>query len=195
MVSRGLLFCKDYLEICFRIIYVGIGFILICLSVAIVISSLVKGLETASDNPQDVAITFVSYIVVSAVIFDMGRYILQEEVYKSRELNSPKEARQSITKFMAIIIMAVTMEALLHLMRLETQSVTVLVYSAILFIIAILLLLSLGVYQRLSVIAELGEREIEDIDRKNQAVAIISDVYKLGGESSLKIFSRSSQSL
>ncbi|MCB1119297.1 MAG: hypothetical protein KDK65_04995 [Chlamydiia bacterium] len=87
-------------------------------------------------------------------IFDVGRYLLEEEVFRDHELRSPKEARQSLTKFMVIIVIAITLEALLNVIRTATTDVRLLIYPAGLFLVAVALLVGLGVYQRYSVMAE-----------------------------------------
>lgn len=104
---------------------------------------------------------FVGYLIISVAIFDVGRYLLEEEVFRDRELRSPKEARQSLTKFMVIIVIAVTLEALLSVIRAGTKDVSLLIYPAALFFVATLLLVGLGMFQRLSVAAEVDVQKEE----------------------------------
>jgi len=105
-------------------------------------------------------IDFVGYLIISVAIFDVGRYLLEEEVFRERELRSPREARQSLTKFMVIIVIAVTLEALLNVIRAGTSDVRLLIFPAALFFVATLLLTGLGIYQRFSVMTEVmvGEK-------------------------------------
>jgi len=100
-------------------------------------------------------VDYVGFLIIGVAIFDVGRYLLEEEVFRERELRSPKEARQSLTKFMVIIVIAVTLEALLNVIRAGTTDVRLLLYPAALFIVAILLLVGLGLYQKYSVLAEM----------------------------------------
>lgn len=102
-----------------------------------------------------------SYLIISVAIFDVGRYLLEEEVLRCRELRSLKEARRSLTKFMVIIVIAVTLEALIATIKASTTSIDDLLYPAALFMAATLLLIGLGVYQRLSVMTE---RDIGETD-------------------------------
>lgn len=103
-----------------------------------------------------------SRLIIAAAIFDVGRYLLEEEVFRDRELRSPSEARRSLTKFMVIIVIAVTLESLLAVIKAGTEDVSKLVYPAILFFVAVFLLVGLGLYQRLSVLAE-----TDVLDRKS----------------------------
>lgn len=100
-----------------------------------------------------------SRLIISAAIFDVGRYLLEEEVLRDRELRSPVEARRSLTKFMVIIVIAVTLESLLAVIKASTSHLSELIYPATLFFVAVLLLVGLGLYQRLSVMAE---NEVKD---------------------------------
>jgi hypothetical protein len=111
-------------------------------------------------------IDFVGYLIISLAIFDVGRYLWEEEVFRERELRSPKEARKSLTKFMVIIFIAVTMEALLSVIKANTTDLRLLIYPAALFLVAILILVGLGVYQRFSLLAEMGEIQ-EEKERKS----------------------------
>lgn len=98
---------------------------------------------------------FIGYLIISVAIYDVGRYLLEEELLRSRELRSPKEARQSLTKFMVIIVIAITLEALLNVIRAGATDIQMLLYPSLLFFVATTLLVALGLYQKLSVSAEL----------------------------------------
>lgn len=98
---------------------------------------------------DDSLLGYVSYLIISVAIFDVGRYLIEEEVLRDRELRSAREARQSITKFMVIIVIAVTLEALLHLLRLHHR-LNDLIYPGFLLLVAGCLLVGLGIFQRLS---------------------------------------------
>lgn len=136
--------------------FILIGLFLSLSSLAILVLSLIR---IVLCNPEDCdllneVLNLVSYLIISAAIFDVGRYLLEEEVFKDRELRSPSEARRSLTKFMVIIVIAVTLESLIAVIKASRAGDSELVYPAILFFVAILLLVGLGLYQRLSVLAE-----------------------------------------
>jgi uncharacterized protein YqgC (DUF456 family) len=54
----------------------------------------------------------VGLIIVSVAIIDLSKFVLEEYVLHSRQLRSLPEARQSLTKFMTIVIIAFALEAL-----------------------------------------------------------------------------------
>lgn len=106
---------------------------------------------------------FSSHIIISIAIFDVGRYLLEEEVFRDRELRSPVEARKSITKFMVIIVIAVTLEALLQVIKTDKTTEIGSFYPSSLLFAATLLLIGLGVYLRLSVLAESNVVTIQEV--------------------------------
>ena len=96
----------------------------------------------------------VGYIVISIAVFEVAKYLVEEEVVRGREMRSPGEARRSLTKFISTISIAVFLEALVTVFRVSHTNVADLVYPAILLITAITLIIGLGVFQRLSAATE-----------------------------------------
>jgi len=146
-----------------KVVYKGSNYIFIGMGISLVISSLLImsfafwNLLYCIFHECDLLnnlLDFVGYQIITVAIFDVGRYLLEEEVFRDRELRSPREARQSLTKFMVIMVIAVTLEALLNVIRAGARDFTYLLYPAGLFIVATSLLVGLGLYQRLSSLAE-----------------------------------------
>jgi hypothetical protein len=100
------------------------------------------------------ALSGIGYVVVSIAVFDVAKYLIEEEVVRGRELRVASEARRSLTRFISTIAIAVFLEALVVIFRVAQEDVTNLGYPTFLLIAAILLVLGLGVYQRLSVTVE-----------------------------------------
>jgi len=96
----------------------------------------------------------IGLVVVALAAFDVAKYLMEEEVLRSRELRSATEARETLTKFIVIIIIAVTMEALVFVLGAASQDLSLLVYPAILLGVSSLMVVSLAVYLRLSSNAE-----------------------------------------
>lgn len=139
-----------------NIFFMGMGLAFTSASVGILllsVYSLYQCVGTDCDLMMEI-LDLVSRLIIAAAIFDVGRYLLEEEVFRDRELRSPSEARKSLTKFMVIIVLAVTLESLLAVLKASTSNIANLIYPAVLFFVAVCLLVGLGVYQRLSVKAE-----------------------------------------
>lgn len=105
------------------------------------------------------ALNGIGYVVVSIAVFDVAKYLIEEEVVRGREMRAASEARRSLTRFISTIAIAVFLEALVTIFRVTQEDVTNLLYPTFLLISAILLVLGLGVYQRLSVTVE---KQVED---------------------------------
>ena len=50
----------------------------------------------------------VGYTVIAIAVFDVGKYLLEEEAIRGREMRKAGEARRSMTKFMSTIAIAVS---------------------------------------------------------------------------------------
>lgn len=96
----------------------------------------------------------VGYIVIAIAVFEVAKYLVEEEVVRGREMRSPGEARRSLTKFISTISIAVFLEALVTIFRVSHDNVTELVYPAALLLTAIAMVVGLGVFQRLSAATE-----------------------------------------
>lgn len=99
-------------------------------------------------------LSFVGFLIIAVAIFDVGLYLLEEQALKERKLRTPGEIRQSLTKFMVIIVIAVSLESLINVLKASTSDMRLLTYPSILLFVAVLLMVGLGLYQRFSNLAE-----------------------------------------
>jgi hypothetical protein len=102
-------------------------------------------------------------MVIAIAVFDVSKYLFEEEVVRSRELRAASEARRSLTKFISTIAIAVFLEGLVVVFRVSKENVPEMVYPTLLLVVGILIVLGLGVYQRLSASVE---SEVEQRDRR-----------------------------
>jgi len=77
-------------------------------------------------------------------------------------LGLPSEARRSLTKFMSTIVIAVFIEALVMVFREGSKDVTRVLYPAAILLMGVVIILGLGVFQRLSATVE---AEVDDKDK------------------------------
>ena len=82
--------------------------------------------------------------------------------HEVRERRIASEARRSLTKFISTIAIAVFLEALVTVFRVSARDVTQLLYPTLLLVAATLLIIGLGLYQRLSATVE---RQVDANDR------------------------------
>ena len=106
----------------------------------------------------------LSYLILSIAVFDVAKYVYDEEVRRGREMRKAAETRRSITKFLTVIIIAVLMDALVALSKAGQGELNQLVYPVILILGGVALLLSLGIFQRLSATVEEKVGAADDAD-------------------------------
>ena len=104
--------------------------------------------------------------MISLAVFDVAKYFIEEEVIRGREMRLTSEARRSLTKFISTISIAVFIEALVMVFRVSKEDVEKMLYPTALLLTAILIVVGLGLYQRLS--AEVEQKvEAKDKAKRN----------------------------
>ena len=101
----------------------------------------------------------IGFIVIAMAVFDVSKFLLEEEVFKNRRLGAPQEARVTLTKFMVIVSIAVSLEALVFIFDAAKKDITTLIYPTFLLIAVVLLIIGLGIFQRLSLDTEADKRQ------------------------------------
>jgi hypothetical protein len=126
---------------------------------------LVAALSGSWRNAGDAVLTAIGYVVIAVAVFDVAKYFIEEEVIRGREMRVASEARRSLTKFISTISIAVFIEGVVIVFQMSKQDVEKMIYPIALLATAILIVLGLGAYQRLSVDVE---RQIEQKDKAEQ---------------------------
>lgn len=101
----------------------------------------------------------VGAIVISVAIMDVAKYMVEEEVIRSKQLRTPKEAREVLTKIMVIVAIAVSIEGLIYILKAGAKDITLLIYPSILLLTAVFIMVGLSLYQKISLQAEKTENE------------------------------------
>ena len=93
----------------------------------------------------------VGLLIVSLAIADVAKFVVEENVIRDREMRSPAEALRSLTKFMTIIIIALSLEAVVGIFEAgREKAFDQMVFPSIVMLAAILSLVALGLFQFLS---------------------------------------------
>jgi hypothetical protein len=92
----------------------------------------------------------VGFTIIAIAVFDIGKYLLEEEAIRGREMRRADEARRSMTKFISTIAIAVFLESLVTVFQASKTDVKTMIYPTILLFGGVALVVGLGVYQRLS---------------------------------------------
>jgi len=157
------------MEILSRIAFGAASLVLMALSLALVVNgalTVVAGITSSWADASDALLSAIGYVVISIAVFDVAKYFIEEEVIRGRELRIISEARRSLTKFISTISIAVFIEALVTVFRVSKNDVDKLLYPTALLLTAIMIVVGLGLYQRLS--AEVEQKvEAKDKAKRN----------------------------
>jgi hypothetical protein len=123
----------------------------------------------------------VGYTIIAIAVFDVGKYLIEEEAIRGREMRQAGEARQSMTKFITTIAIAIFLEALVTVFTAGKDNPPQMIYPTFLLLTGVALVVGLGVYQRLSAKVEITAAEAPPPDETpHQAAGEVGDRDKLG---------------
>ncbi|MCX7738234.1 MAG: PDC sensor domain-containing protein [Hydrogenothermaceae bacterium] len=103
----------------------------------------------------------VILVTLSIAIFDLAKTIFEEEVLLYKDPRRHSEIRKTITRFLASIIIAVSIEALMLVFKFTISDPSKLLYALGLFFGIGFLIISLGVYVFLGSKAEISIKRFE----------------------------------
>jgi uncharacterized membrane protein YidH (DUF202 family) len=141
-------------------LYLAISGAFILIAMLLIIAAFWNAADSVINrgDPVDALLNAVGLIVIAMAAVDVGKYLFEEEVVRERELRSAVEARQSLTKFMVIICIAVALEGVVQISRVAQESFETLLRAALLVLTAVAVMVGLGVYQKLSGAVEAKDR-------------------------------------
>ncbi|QBG35601.1 PDC sensor domain-containing protein [Litorilituus sediminis] len=108
-------------------------------------------------NAQDLTIkpfSIIIFLTLALAIFDLGKTTIEEEVLMQKDILRHSSTRRTITRFIATILIAVSIEALLLMFKSVLGESQYLTSAVAMMTTAIGLLLALGVYVYLGAKAE-----------------------------------------
>lgn len=156
-----------------RVFYTLVSLVLMAFALILVATGPVTLVQAvlAGEPFVDAIVNSLAFLILSLAVFDVARYVYAEEVRRGREMRKASETRRSITKFITVIIIAVLMDALVALSKAGQGELSLLVYPVVLIGGGVALLLSLGIFQRLSATVEEKVGASDDADELEQESA------------------------
>jgi hypothetical protein len=144
---------RSIIEALSRLAFASASLVLMAMSFGLVIYGGIEvavGIGTSREDGSTALLAAIGYVVIAMAVFDVAKYFVEEEVIRGREMRNAGEARRSLTKFISTISIAVFIEGLVLVFRVSRQNVADLLYPTALLFTAIIIVIGLGVYQRLS---------------------------------------------
>jgi hypothetical protein len=144
---------RSIIESLSRLAFASASLVLMAMSFGLVIYGGIEvavGIGTSREDGSTALLAAIGYVVIAMAVFDVAKYFVEEEVIRGREMRNAGEARRSLTKFISTISIAVFIEGLVLVFRVSRQNVADLLYPTALLFTAIIIVIGLGIYQRLS---------------------------------------------
>jgi hypothetical protein len=149
----------DLLDIVTRAVFGVASVALMLLAGALIVYAGSQVVAVFSDAENDIGsrlLEAVGYTVISIAIFDVAKYLLEEETVRPSEMRHAGEARRSMTKFISTIAIAVFLEALVAVFEASKEDLRLMLYPTFLLFGGVALVVGLGVYQRMSAAVEVA---------------------------------------
>jgi hypothetical protein len=144
---------RSIIEALSRLAFASASLVLMAMSFGLVIYGGIEvavGIGTSREDGSTALLAAIGYVVIAMAVFDVAKYFVEEEVIRGREMRNAGEARRSLTKFISTISIAVFIEGLVLVFRVSRQNVADLLYPTALLFTAIIIVIGLSIYQRLS---------------------------------------------
>lgn len=149
-------------EIVARVAFGLTGLFLMLLALGLLSLGAFQLLQTdwpPTERTGSVLLETVGYAIIAVAVFDVGKYLIDEEAIRGREMRQAGEARQSMTKFLTTIAIAIFLEALVAVFEAAKSDLAMMIYPIFLLLSGVALIVGLGVFQRLSATVEKSSAE------------------------------------
>jgi len=101
----------------------------------------------------------IAVLTVAVAALELGQTILEEEVHRQAQMSAPTRVRRFLSRFMVVLVVALSIETLVLVFRLSEEEIESLPYAASVGVAAALLLAAWGLFVRLNRAAEELEPE------------------------------------
>src|SRR6056297_2584759 len=76
----------------------------------------------------------IGLLIIGFAVVETAKFIAEEEILREKELRSAEESRRSLTKFITIIVIAASLEALVMIFKTSRADIPNSIYPAALFV-------------------------------------------------------------
>ena len=136
-----------------KALYLAIAVTLLLIAIGVIIYSLWDIWRAVESERQilKAMLEAIGLTVLALAVIDVSKYLLDEEVLRQRELRAASEARAALTKFLTIVTIAISLEAVVLIFdATKSDAIETLVYPVLLLFAVVAIVAALGLYQWLS---------------------------------------------
>jgi uncharacterized membrane protein HdeD (DUF308 family) len=153
--------------------FCAVSIALMVVAIGLIVYAGMQQVSAFSAPEQDIGralLDAVGYMVIAVAIFEVAKYILEEEVIDPTQMRNAGQARRSITKFVSTLSIAVFLEGLVAVFQTSKGAdMSMMLYPTLLLFSGVAMVVGLGVYQRLSTAAEGEVRSSPEAAAEEQA--------------------------
>ena len=146
--------------------YSGVVLLFICCAIALIIFAVlefwhgINPIEALSLSERfDAVLESIGLLTIAVVALELGQTILEEEMQREVQVSSPTRVRRFLSRFMVVVIVALSIETLVAVFETAHEDVARLPQAASIGVAAGVLLAAWGVFIRLNKSAEELEPE------------------------------------
>lgn len=150
--------------------YSGIIFLFVCCAVALIFFAVLElwhGINPSEVLPLrerfNAVLESIGLLTIAVVALELSQTILEEEVQREVQVSSPTRVRRFLSRFMVVIIVALSIETLVAVFEFAHEDASRLPHAATIGIATGVLLAAWGIFIRLNKSAE--ELEPEAMER------------------------------
>ncbi|CAK8721895.1 General glycosylation pathway protein [Candidatus Electrothrix gigas] len=134
------------------VMFTLISFFLSLISLTMIIYAFVNIHTSMNDKTlfAKALLDAVGLIVIGMAVFDVSKFLLEEEVIKSHEEITHSTQKATLSKFLVIIAIAVSLEALVFIFNAGKKDISLLIYPALLLVAVSFLVISLALYHKMT---------------------------------------------
>ena len=162
----------------FNVGYSSIIFLLICSALSLIFFAVIElwhGINPFLDfqlrDRFNSILESIGLLTIAVVALELGQTILEEEVQRQAQINAPTRVRRFLSRFLVVIIVALSIECLVAVFELAHKEPARLPQAASIGIAAGVLLAAWGIFIKMNKSAEEIEPEaMERTKREDQKV-------------------------
>ena len=155
-----------FIQKTFALSYSIIIFLFICSAFALIFFAVMELWHGLNPNAAlvlrerfNAVLESIGLLTIAVVALELGQTILEEEVQREVQISSPTRARRFLSRFMVVVVVALSIECLVAVFELAHGSPSLLPQAASIGVAAGVLLAAWGVFIRLNKSAEELEPE------------------------------------
>lgn len=111
----------------------------------------------------------IALLTIAVAALQLGQTILEEEVQREAHMSAPTRVRRFLSRFMVVLVVALTIEALVAVFHYSRDDPSQLPYAASVGVMAAALLAAWGIFLKLNISAETLEPEAMRETKKEDA--------------------------